>query len=226
MINTWLVACSVAAMTWLSPPEDSGSGQDYAREMKYVDADGDGQIDARELAAGQQMASMILMLSWDECDRDNDGSISPAEFQVAAEKAVQALLEVDSESEQQAQDDLAEAVPLALLLDRLAADERYAAEIAALRAELEDADDSTVIKYINQYPSRYPRLTPLVHTWARHYPVRPEVRRLVKPVPKHPYRPRAKAKTPASSTHAPKSGKLPVKRPPKPGKKGPKARKP
>ena len=169
------------------------------------------------------MASVMVMLSWDQCDSDGDGSISPAELQSAADQALQALLEAETESEteQEAQDALARAVPLELLLDRLADDDRYAEEIAALREEIEDLDDDeATITYITKHPTRYPRLTPVVKTWVRHYPVRPGLRRLVKP---RSYRAPAKAKPAPSPKPAPKATKPGPKKPPKPGKKpGPK----
>jgi hypothetical protein len=236
MISTFLAATFVTAMMSLGQPQGTDAEQKetpdaespapaagYARELGYLDADGDQRIDARELAHGQQMASMILMLAWDECDRDGNGEISPDEFRSAADEAMQAMLQADSESEteQQAEDTLARAVPLKLLLDQLAGEEDYAQEVAALRASVENLDDDeAVVTYINQYPTRYPHLTPVIHTWVRHYPVRPELRRLVKPLPPRAYHPSAKVKS-HPPRRGPKAGKPGSKKPPRPGGKPP-----
>jgi hypothetical protein len=193
----------------------------YTREMRYLDADGDMNIDAKELAAGQHRASMILMLSWEECDRDADGVISPVEFQYSAQQAMQELREANSESALQAEDALAKAITLKLLLERLAYDELYAHEIAALREAIEDLDDEeAVVTYVVKYPTRYPRLTPVIYTWGRHYPVRPNLHRLVKPRPIRLYRPPAKAKPVRPIQPGPKKAPKPIKKKARP-RKGP-----
>ncbi|MBN2560109.1 MAG: hypothetical protein JXQ75_04190 [Phycisphaerae bacterium] len=239
VVSTWFAAAAV----WFFLPQQSDNSQQepwkpdrtkpaagYMREMRYLDLDGDRKIDATELAAGQQMASMMLMLSRDGCDRDGDEAINLAEFQVAAEEAMQALLDADSNSdgEEQAEEALARAVPLKLLLDRLSDDGRYADEVTALRQAVEDMDDGeAVITYITKYPARYPRLSPVVRTWVRHYPVQPRLRRLVKPRPPRAYRPPAEAKPARPQKTGPKAGEPDVKKPPKRGPKpGPKPRKP
>lgn len=236
MISTLLAAILVAAMLGLSPPQgpdaertDAPSSETpapaagYLREMQYLDADGDQRIDAQELAHGQQMASMILMLDWDDCDRDDDGKISPDEFRSAADEAMQAVLQADSETEteQQAEDALARAVPLKLLLDQLAGEEDYAQEVAALRGSIEDlSNDEAVVTYVSQYPTRYPHLAPVIRTWVRHYPVRPELRRLVKPRPPRAHHGPAKSHR-HPPRHGPKAGKPGSKKPPGPGGKPP-----
>jgi hypothetical protein len=230
VLSVWLAAAAVGLGPLQSgdvPQEAPQPGEvqavtSYAREMQYLDADGDKRIDAGELAAGQQMASMMLMLTWENCDLDGDGSISPAEFQAAADQATQALLQAESESEaeQEAEDALARAVPFDVLLDQLAQDDRYADEIAALREEIEDLeDDEATVTYVTRYPERYPHLAPVVRTWVRHYPVRPGLRRLVKPSPLRLHRPPAKAKSVRPPKPGPKAGKLKPKKPPKAGKK-------
>jgi hypothetical protein len=245
MISTFLAAFLVAATLSLGQPQESDAeskdtpnpetptpAAGYTGEAQYLDADGNQRIDAWEFAHGQQMASMILMLAWDECDRDDDGGISLDEFRSAADEAMQAMLQADSESEteQQAEDALARAVPLKLLLDQLAGEEDYAQEVAALRESVEDLNnDEGVVAYVSQYPTRYSHLTPVIQTWVRHYPVRPELRRLVKPGPPRAYRPSAKVK-PHPPGRGPKAGKPGSKKPPRPGgkpsRKGPPPRKP
>ena len=240
MIGTRLSTLFVAATAWLCLLQESNGSEpeaakedapqpatSYLREMRYLDADGDKRIGAQELATGQQMASVMLMLSWDESDRDGDGVISLAEFQSAAQEAMQALLDLDSESEQQAEDALARAIPLNVLLERLANDDRYTEEIAALREAIEELnDDEAVITYITKYPIRFPRLSPVVRTWVRHYPVRPGLRRLVKPGPPRPYRPPGKVRSAGPPKLGPKGGKPHPKKPPKPGKRRPPPRRP
>ena len=117
----------------------------YMREMMYLDSDGDLRIDAKELAAGQYMASMLLMLSWEECDLNRDGLVGLPEFQVAADDAMQAMREFNREASQQAEEALAKAVTMKLLLDQLSREEQYAAEIAALRAEIADLNDDEAV---------------------------------------------------------------------------------
>jgi hypothetical protein len=165
----------------------------YIREMKHLDTDHDLRLDAKELAAAQYTASMLLMLDWEECDRDGDGLISLPEFQVAAHDATEELRKDDAENLQQAQDIIARTVTLELLLNQLARDEVYAAEITALRQEIRDLrDEEAVVTYIFKYPARYPRLKPVIHTWGRYYPVRPRLHHVVKPRPIRVYRPPAR----------------------------------
>lgn len=235
MIGTLLFTCLAAVTMWPCLLQESESSQQvaptpgrpvpvtsYIHEMRYLDTDGDRRIDAKELAAGQHMASMLLMLSWDECDRNGDGTVGLGEFQVAADHAMQALREANNEAAQQAEDALARAVTMKLLLEQLAREEQYAAEIAALREEIEDLeDDEAVVTYVIEYATRYPRLTPIVRTWVRHYPVKPRLYRLVKPYPLRPYRPPGKTKTVLPPHIRPKVGKAPLKekKPLKPAKK-------
>ncbi len=230
-----LIACWAAVVFLGLIPQDIGrslSERDktdslapptYLDEMRFLDCNHDRRIDERELAQGQQMAAMILTLSWEECDSNGDGGISVDEFEHAAAQSMSELLEMESETdtdiEQQAEEDLAGAVPVGLLLERLASQERYADEVAALREAVEDLDDDdAVVTHIVANPKRYPHLTPAVRTWVRHYPVRPELRRHVK----HPhwryYRPtKAKPHKPVKPTVKPASGKKPpkVNKPPK-----------
>jgi hypothetical protein len=186
--------------------------------MRYLDIDGDRQISAKELAAGQQMASMMLMLSWDACDRDGDGAISLEELQPAADEAMQTLLETDSESEQKAEEELARLMPLRLLLERLAENEEYSAELAALRAAIEGLDDDdAIITHITTYPRRYPHIAPIVRTWYRYYPVRPGLRRHLRPLPPRHDPPGPKVKP--GPRPKPKAGRPGPRKPPKPGGK-------
>jgi len=240
MIGTPLPTLFAAATLWLSLPQASNGSQreapkadssqsatSYLREMRYLDADGDKRISAQELARGQQTASLMLMLSWDESDRDGDGVISLAEFQSAAEEAMQTLLDLDSESDQQAEDALARAIGLDVLLDRLASNDRYADEIAALREAIEELeDDEAVITYLIKYATHFPRLSPVIKAWLRHYPVRPGLRRLAKPGPPRAYRPPGKAKLAPPPKPGPKGGKPHPRKPPKPGRKPPPPRRP
>jgi len=175
--------------------------------MMFLDTDGDHKIDARELAAGQQMAAVVLTLSWDTSDRDADGTITLGELQTAAEEANQALLEADATDEQQAEDAIGKLLSLRVLLDRLAGEEQYADEIAALREAVEDLDDSdAVVTHLVTYAKRYPHLSPVVRTWRRYYDVRSDLRRhwrtltpgnTVKSTPK----PEVKAVKPGAKKH-------------------------
>jgi hypothetical protein len=156
--------------------------QNFAAEWTYLDADGDGRISATELAQGQRMAAMILTLSLEAGDPDHDGKLTPAEFQAAVTTALQTLASADNEGEQPADEELARAVPLSLVFQQLSGTDTYAAELAALREAVTNLDDEeTVVTHIISNPARYPRLGPLVRTWVRYYPVRPELRRHVPP---------------------------------------------
>lgn len=222
-----------AAMVWLCLAQQPGHTQPqappigrpaptagYLREMRCLDTDGDRRVSPKELAAGQHMASMLLMLSWDECDLDYDGAMSLGEFQLAAEEAMQVLRETNTEAAQQAQDALAKAVTMRLLLEQLSREEQYAAEIAALRAEIRDMnDDEAVVTYIIKYPTRYPRLVPVVRTWVRHYPVHPRLHKVVRPYGIRAYRPSTRA-TPVHPAKArPRTGTPPPKKAARPGRR-------
>ena len=197
----------------------------FVAELTYLDANGDGAIDAREFAHGQQMASMILTLTWDACDRNQDGKLAPPEFQTAASEALRTLLSADSEADEQAEAALAKAVPMSMLLEQLGRDQAYADEIAALREALEELDDDTVVTHIISEPDHYPRLTPVVRTWVRYYPVRPGLRRHLRPhhkrdpKPAKPLRPHVRPKAAAGhgKPHAAKPHKSAKPRTPRPG---------
>ena len=225
-----LMCCwPIIAACWLSPNSDSGSydvspadtpsaSVSYLHAMSFLDANNDRRIDKRELSAGQQTAAVLLMLSWNDCDRDRDGSISRDELERAASTAAQTMTEPQSEAtaevEQQAEADLAQAVPLAVLLDRLAANERYAAEIAALRSAVENLDDDeAVYTYIDAHPALYPHLLPAVRTWVRYCPVRPALRPYAKPAP------RLRPLPPVNRPVPPRAGE-PAHKPPQPAPHG------
>ncbi len=169
------------------PPSDAGHAPAaHARTLQFLDLDGDGRIDVRELAAGQQAAAMILLLEWNECDSDRDGTLSTAEFERAAARTMQALLapRTDDENleETRARDDLAAAVPLRLILERVARSPRYADEFAALRKSVDDLDDEEeVVAWVFARPTVCPRLGLLLRTWIRSYPVSPGLWRYVTP---------------------------------------------
>ena len=166
------------------------------------------------------MASMLLMLSWDECDIDRDQAVSLPEFQLAADEAMLALRVANSDAARQAEDALAKAVTMKLLLEQLSREQQYAAEIAALRAEIVDmADEEAVVTYIIKYPTRYPRLVPIVRTWVRHYPVHSRLHRVVKPYRVRTYPPSTRM-TPVHPAEArPRAGSPPPKKAPRPGKR-------
>ena len=198
--------------------QTSAEAQRFAAELAYADANKDGSIDALELADAQQMAAMLLMLDWNECDRDDDGKLTPTEFQSAATEAMQELLSANSESEQQAEEALAEAVPVELLLEQLGRDESYSDELAALREAVEDIeDDEAVVTHVFSNPTLYPRLYPVVNTWTRYYPVKPGLRKYVHPRPWHLRKP-AKSARPhvIKPKHGPKPGKPHAGKPGKP----------
>ena len=147
--------------------------QSFAAEITYLDANRDGRIDARELAAGQQMAAAIARLSWHAGDRNQDGQLTPAEFQAAITAALQSGASADNQAEEY----VADAVPLSVLLQQLGDDQAYADELTALREAVEDLDDDdAVITHVVSHASRYPRLNPVLRTWVRDYPVRPRLR--------------------------------------------------
>ena len=159
------------------PPTAGDAAGSHFRVMKYLDGDRDRRIDADEFAAGLETASMLLMLSWNDCDRDGDGAIDAEELGAAVAQARQALAEVEPEDEEEAAEALASALPVRVLLDQLAGDDRYADEIADLREAVEDlGDDDAVVSYITRYPTRYPHLSPVVRTWGRYYPVKSGLR--------------------------------------------------
>ncbi len=199
---------------------------EHLRELRFLDVNVDRRIDAKELAAGQYYASMILMLDFDECDRDGDGWIAPDEFHMAAEVAEKEMRETNLEGAEQAQDALAKAITLKLLLDQLAEDAAYAAEIAALRQEIKDlSDEDVVVSYIIKYPTRFPRLRPILYTWGHYYPVRSSIHKVIRPRPLRFYRPPVKLRTPGSAQKRPgvyKSGPKTPKSGPKMRKSGPK----
>ncbi len=217
-----LCVCAQANAAASASEATSARGQRFAAEVTYLDANQDGRIDARELANGQQMASMILMLSWEACDRNQDGQLTPAEFQAAATDALQTLLSADSTEDEQAEQALAEAVPVGVLLRQLGQDRAYADELAALREAVEDVDDDeTVVTHVISNPTLYPCLSPVIHTWARHYPVGPKIRRHVRPhlrrVPKTVKAPRVHGAPKSAHKHG-KPGVIKPRRPAKPAK--------
>ena len=195
------------------PSPDTPAGPPaFVEEMRYLDTDRDRQLDPKEFAHGQQMAAMLLMLSWDECDRDSDGFVSHSEFELAASEAMKGLLQAGTavEEETAAEEELAAAIPVQVLLSQLAAKEQFAGELADLRAAMQNLDDDeAVVTHIVENPTRYPRLAPVIRTWVRHYPVRPALRQHVKPL--HPLSPKYR--------HHPHPGPRSPKGPGKPGPK-------
>ena len=150
------------------------------RELHLLDTDSDGVLSVAELQEGQWRAYVLLSLDWDACDLDADGNVDALEYARAMDEAGRVLAAADQEYDVQAEDTLARAVTVSLLLGRLANDAAYNAEIVTLRTAVADFnDDEAVVTYVLKYPDRYPRLTPLVRTWVRYYPVRPQLRRLV-----------------------------------------------
>ena len=226
-----LLALPVSGRPAEEPPaQEAPAPATYARALKFLDLDGNGWIEPRELGIGQQMGAMILALEWAECDADGDGSLSAAEFEQVAAKTLQALLtkhsDAEAESEKRAQEDLAGATSLSVILERLARSPRYVDEIAALRKVIEDLDDEDeVVAYVVGHPALYPRLGPLVHTWLRTYPVRPDLLRHAKP--RADVRPPPAAAPPQPAAPRPKTEKPPHRKgppgPAKPARKSPHA---
>jgi len=215
----------------LSSGEAGAAAADAAAQVRFLDINGDGAVDAGEFAAGQSAARVMATLRWEECDTDGDGAVSGAEY-VAALVATADTVEnsaIGSEADSEAEAALARALPVSVLLDRLAGEARYADEIAALRAAVEDLDDDeAVVTCLNAHPARYARLRPVIHHWARHYPVRPGVRRLIKPRSAQ-AKPSARQAPPGGRRNpqmARPSGAKPHKPPRKTAKAGPKRRGP
>jgi len=180
-----LIAACQTGMGVQQPPADSARAPAYARALQFVDVDSNGKVDPAELAAAQQSAAMLLALDWAESDTDGDGNLNVVEFVQGGTKTMQALLADGppaEDTEQQAQQDLASAVPFSLVLERVARSPRYADEINALRKALGDtSDDEEMVAYVVEHPALYPRLTPLLRTWMHSYPVRPSLLRYLKP---------------------------------------------
>lgn len=230
VIGKWL---ALAALCLWMPGSGSGQEPPPTREtgvtrsdihvMRYLDRNRDRQVDADELADGQELASLLLMLSWSGCDQDADGAVDLEELKAAVDEAREALAETaPEEEEEQATEALANAVPLSVVLDRLAADQRYADEIAELRKAVEDLDDDeAVVVYLNGHVKHYPRLVPVIRTWGRYYPVKPGLRRHYW---SRPYRPPASVKPLKPAKPGPKVGPKPKPKPkprPKPKRPGP-----
>jgi hypothetical protein len=241
VIGRWLAA---AMLCWCLPAggpaqEPPAAGrpaevQEQIRLMRYFDTDRDRRIDADEFSAGLETAALVLMMSWSDCDQSGDGWIDFEELGTAVAQARKTLAQAEAEAEEEEGDDeraaeaLAGAVPLSVVLDRLAAEQAYADEIADLRASVEDlADEDVVVTYIVRNPARYPHLTPVVRTWGRYYPVKPAVRRHFE---NRPHRPPWYVKPPGAKKQTGKPGvkpgpkpkigerpKHPPKPPPKPG---------
>ncbi|MFH0983257.1 MAG: hypothetical protein V2A79_17195 [Planctomycetota bacterium] len=228
VVSSPLIAFTLLFSLWgqahAGSPNDAGTSahsQSFAAELTYLDTNRNGSIEAAELAHGQQMAAMLLALSWETCDWDHDGKITATEFQSAAAETLQTLLSTASEDEQQAENALAEAVSMSVLLQQLARDQAYADELAALRAAVDDLnDDEAVVTQIISNPARYPRLSPVVRTWVRYYPVKPALRRHLPPYPaRGPHLPPPHARPAPTNGHPiPPKHSGPAKPPmPKPG---------
>jgi hypothetical protein len=159
-------------------------------EWTWLDVDGNGSLSATELAQGQLVAAMLQALDWNACDADHDGTVTRAEYQAAAFETLRSLRAAADPADEQAEQDLAAAVSLEVLLEQLGASETYAAELAALREAVANlGDEDTVVTHVITNPARYPHLGPLVRAWVRYYPVKPELRRHVPAVRPHVGRP-------------------------------------
>lgn len=159
-----------------------------ARELKFLDRDRDGRVDSKELEAGQIAAAALLALTVEDADSNNDGTISAAELEEAVKKAVAQLKEAQEDAaavaETEGQDALDGAAAAQVILDRLATNEAYRAEIAALRAAVSDlSNDDAVVTYVIDHSTQYPRLAPLFRTWVRYYPAPPVLHRHIRPAP-------------------------------------------
>ncbi|MCK4659728.1 MAG: hypothetical protein KAV82_09435 [Phycisphaerae bacterium] len=208
----------IVMMVCISGPASAGTPageatstipQSFAAELAYLDANGNGSIDAFELARGRQMALMLTMLPWETCDRDGDGTATPVEFQAAASEALQELLSSENQDDTQAQEALARAIPASVLLRQLGSDQSYADELAALREVMDDLDDDDkVVTHIISNSALYPRLSPVVRTWVRYYPTKPQLHRHVGPraprfhTPARPHRPHVSPR-PVPKRHRP-----------------------
>lgn len=171
----------------------AAAAPDWSQAMRQLDANHDRRLDADELARGQELAAVLLSLTWEDCDRDHDGVVRPAEFEAAAGAARQTLAGSTVGESDDATAQLAEALSLGVLLEQLGSDATYADELAALREAVEDLDDDeTVYTHIIQNPARYPKLLPLTRTYVRYYPLRPALRRYYHP--RHPLAARYRVK--------------------------------
>ena len=228
VVGQWL---GVAVLCWCLPTgshgqdapglERSAAMREQLRLLKYFDTNRDRVVDVDEFSVGFEGAALMLMLSWDECDLNGDEAIDLEEFSLAVAEGRRALAQArEEEYEAEVTEVLASAVTLNVLLDRLALQVEYAVEIAELRQALKDFDDGdVVVTYVLRYPDRYPRLTPVIRTWGRYYPVKSSMR---KHFGRPAHRPHWYVKPPSAKKRSGKVGVRPGPRPkpgggPKPG---------
>lgn len=199
------------ALLLVEPCLAQEADEGHQRLARFLDADGDHQIDSEELNAGRELAAALCALDLQESDSDQDGVLSPDELSAALFDALTTSQE-EADEDEAAESAVAQALGLRVLLDQLATQDQYAEEVARLREAVEDLDDEeAAVQYLITNSTSYPRLYPTVRLWAKHYPSKPGVRRHF--VPHHPP-PRPKA--PHAKPKPKPAGK--PRKPPKPGR--------
>lgn len=220
IVPTLGVALSLlAAGSFLAPrcPASEDEQETLWRVARFLDADADYQIDSEELNEAQRLAGAIGQLDLQAGDSDLDGVLSPEELfstLLAALAGPGEEEEAEEAEDAAAEAALANALGLPLLLEGLAGQDDYAAEIARLREAVEDLhDEDATVSYLVTHASSYPRLYPVVRVWATRYPTKPHLRRHFAPRRPHPARPAVRPTKPR-----PKPAAKPGPKPPKPSK--------
>jgi hypothetical protein len=168
---------AAAAVLLVEPCLAQETDEGHRRLARFLDADDDHQVDSEELDTGKELAAALCALDLQESDSDGDGVLSLDELSAALDDAVAAAQE-EADENAEAESAVAQALGLRVLLDQLAAQEQYAEEVARLREAVEHLDDEeATVQYLITNSTSYPRLYPTVRLWARHYPIKPGIRR-------------------------------------------------
>ncbi len=178
MVGLMLLAGPALAQQHPTMNKPTGTPGTYATEIKFFDRNNDGKIDQNEFKTGQQAATAFMTLNWNETDRNHDRQISREEFVQSYGTTYTAAGAVGQTGRNQGTDALAQAISLNVILNGLATDQRYAAEINTLRKAISNwNNDETVITYLTTHAQQYPHLLPVVRSWVWQFPVRQELRR-------------------------------------------------
>ncbi len=163
---------------WNKPAGTPGTYGTYGLEIKFFDRNNDGKIDQGEFKTGQQVATAFTTLNWSAMDRNHDGQVTRDEFVQSYGTTHTATGAIGKTGRNQATDSIAQTISLKVILNGLAADQRYATEINALRRAVSNWNsDEMVINYLTTHAQQYPNLLPVVRSWVWQFPVRQELRR-------------------------------------------------